>query len=54
MRKNKDDIIKFRCTDEEKIFLKKMAKDSGMTLSEYIRKVIFLEKNFSTRSDLKF
>jgi hypothetical protein len=40
----KNEIIKFRCTIYEKKVLKVKAKKSGLTLSEYCRKVAFEEK----------
>ncbi len=40
----KKEIIKFRCTVFEKKVLKIKAKKSGLTLSEYCRKVAFQEK----------
>jgi Mobilization protein NikA len=40
----KKEIIKFRCTLYEKKILKIKAKKSGLTLSEYCRKVVFEEK----------
>lgn len=40
LKKNKDDIIKFRCSEDEKKILKDMAKNSGLNLSEYIRGVV--------------
>ncbi len=40
----KKEIIKFRCTIYEKKTLKVKAKKSGLTLSEYCRKVAFEEK----------
>lgn len=40
----KKEIIKFRCTIYEKKVLKVKAKKSGLTLSEYCRKVAFEEK----------
>jgi len=42
--KAKNEIIKFRCTIYEKKVLKVKAKKSGLTLSEYCRKVAFEEK----------
>jgi len=40
----KNEVIKFRCTVFEKKVLKVKAKKSGLTLSEYCRKVAFQEK----------
>ena len=42
--KIKKEIIKFRCTIYEKKVLKVKAKKSGLTLSEYCRKVAFEER----------
>ncbi len=42
--KIKKEIIKFRCTIYEKKILKVKAKKSGLTLSEYCRKIAFEEK----------
>jgi hypothetical protein len=42
--KAKNEIIKFRCTIYEKKVLKVKARKSGLTLSEYCRKVAFEEK----------
>lgn len=47
----KKEIIKFRCTIYEKKVLKVKAKKSGLTLSEYCRKVAFEEKITERLSD---
>jgi len=47
----KKEIIKFRCTIYEKKILKVKAKISGLTLSEYCRKVAFEEKIKERLSD---
>ena len=39
--RRKTDVIKFRCTSMEKKLLKNRAKRSGLTLSEYLRRVAF-------------
>ncbi|MDY7396299.1 mobilization protein MbpA [Aureibaculum sp. 2210JD6-5] len=49
--KGKSQIIKFRCTNFEKKFLKVKAKKCGLTLSEYIRKVAFEEKIIERLTD---
>lgn len=49
--KGKRQIIKFRCTNLEKKLLKGKAKKSGLTLSEYIRKIAFEEKIVERLSD---
>lgn len=41
MKKNKDDLVKFRVSENEKKILKEIAKNSGLNLSEYIRSVLF-------------
>jgi len=47
----KKEIIKFRCTIYEKKVLKVKAKKSGLTLSEYCRKVAFEEKIIERLTD---
>ena len=42
--KRKTELIKFRCTSMEKKLLKNRAKRSGLTLSEYFRRVAFQKK----------
>ena len=42
--KRKTELIKFRCTSMEKKLLKNRAKRSGLTLSEYFRRVAFEKK----------
>ena len=42
--KRKTEVIKFRCTSMEKKLLKNRAKRSGLTLSEYFRRVAFRKK----------
>ncbi|GEM_PF-696362 len=49
--KTKNEIIKFRCTIYEKKVLKVKAKKSGLTLSEYCRKVAFEEKIIERLTD---
>jgi len=49
--KAKSEIIKFRCTIYEKKLLKVKAKKSGLTLSEYCRKVAFEEKIMERLTD---
>ncbi len=47
----KKEIVKFRCTIYEKKVLKVKAKKSGLTLSEYCRKVAFEEKIIERLTD---
>ena len=49
--KAKSEFIKFRCSNFEKKLLKIKAKKSGLTLSEYIRKVAFEEKIIERLTD---
>ena len=49
--KAKSEIIKFRCSNFEKKLLKVKAKISGLSLSEYIRKVAFEEKIIERLTD---
>ena len=49
--KAKNEIIKFRCTVYEKKVLKVKAKKSGLTLSEYCRKVASEEKIMERLTD---
>ncbi|WP_339655324.1 mobilization protein MbpA [uncultured Maribacter sp.] len=47
----KDEIIKFRCTAYEKKLLIIKAKTTGLTLSEYFRRVAFEQKIIERLSD---
>lgn len=47
----KDEIIKFRCTTYEKKMLVIKAKTTGLTLSEYFRRVAFEQKIVERLSD---
>lgn len=44
MNKGKTELVKFRCTVMEKKLLINRAKNSGLTLSEYFRRVAFEKK----------
>ena len=46
--KGKSDLVKFRCSVYEKKLLKVKAKSCGLTLSEYIRRILF-EKEITER-----
>jgi len=47
----KDEIIKFRCTTYEKKLLTLKAKSTGLTISEYFRRVAFEQKIVERLSD---
>jgi predicted DNA binding CopG/RHH family protein len=44
MKKEKKTRIDVRCTEKEKEYLKELARDRGMTTSEYIREKLFGKK----------
>ena len=46
--KGKEELVKFRCSVYEKKLLKVKAKNTGLTLSEYIRRSVF-EKEITER-----
>jgi predicted DNA-binding protein len=40
-KRKKECILQYRCTEEEKRYIDKMAKKKGVNRSEYIREMIF-------------
>jgi hypothetical protein len=52
-KKKKDCILQYRCTEEEKRYIDKKAKDYGVNRSECIRELIF-RKNSNACSNAEF
>lgn len=52
-KKKKDHILQYRCTEEEKRYIEKMAKYYGLNRSECIRTLIF-RKNSKDFGNVEF